>query len=157
MVNNTVIFLDLDGVVHPDDAGYLGSDDKVYGEDLFLFIGVLEKILSNYPTVKIVISSTWRLILPLKDIIEYFPESLRPRIIAVTSTLQWERYNAILEYVAKKSVKRYVILDDAKCDFPDDLPELIWCHSKLGIHEDRVQEELIARLNELTRFDVEAK
>ena len=71
-----ILFLDFDGVLHPD------------GGALFSRIGLLEKYLLQTPGVEIVISSSWREEQSIDELKNYFPMTIRDQIVDdVTPTL----------------------------------------------------------------------
>lgn len=70
-----VLFLDFDGVLHPDGAQV---------DQLFCRIPMLEEVLRRYPTVDVVISSSWREVHPLDEIQEYFSPDIGRRVIDIT-------------------------------------------------------------------------
>ena len=70
-----ILFLDFDGVTHPDpcDAG-----------QHFTQLPLIEEVLRPYPACKIVISSSWRVVHPLNEMRKFFAADMRPRVIGVT-------------------------------------------------------------------------
>ena len=70
-----ILFLDFDGVTHPDpcDAG-----------QHFTRLPLIEEVLRPYPACKIVISSSWRAVHPLDEMRTFFADDMRPRVIGVT-------------------------------------------------------------------------
>lgn len=56
---SVILFLDFDGVLHPEDAG---------PDDLFCHVGLLDQALQDLPQVQIVVSSTWRELHPLNEL-----------------------------------------------------------------------------------------
>lgn len=69
-----LLFLDFDGVLHPRAAG----------ENLFVHIPRIERVLSDFPAVQVVISSSWREVTPLHELQAIFSEGMRLRIIGTT-------------------------------------------------------------------------
>lgn len=70
-----IIFLDFDGVLHPDGVG------------LFSRLPLLESFLSRMPEAEIVVSSTWREDHTLDELRQFFSPELRQRISGVTPSL----------------------------------------------------------------------
>ncbi|MBV6322149.1 HAD domain-containing protein [Duganella violaceipulchra] len=74
-----LLFLDIDGVLHPH---------VVYDQGLLLtHRPALEAVLRALPVVDIVISSTWRTTRTLAELRALFSEDIAPRIVSVTP--QW--------------------------------------------------------------------
>ena len=76
-----VVFLDFDGVVHPE-----GLQDS---SQLFCRLPLIEEVLREFQIVEIVISSAWRLEYrePVQAVIElraHFSADIAPRILGVT-------------------------------------------------------------------------
>ena len=75
-----VLFLDVDGVLHPEPA---------FSKDAFCRLPLVEGILRDFPMVEIVISSSWRLDWKYEDesIVQmrrHFSSDIAPRVIGVT-------------------------------------------------------------------------
>ena len=70
-----ILFLDIDGVLHPDPPQ---PDQRLRS------LPRLVAVLQDFPLVEIVISSLWREHLSLDQLRELFPLDLRKRIIDVT-------------------------------------------------------------------------
>ena len=76
-----VVFLDFDGVVHPE-----GLQDS---SQLFCRLPLIEEVLREFQIVEIVISSAWRLEYrePVQAVIElraHFSADIAPRVVGVT-------------------------------------------------------------------------
>lgn len=83
----SILFLDFDGVLHPDRA----SVDR-----FFCHLELLEKWLRDRPDVEVVISSSWREAHPIEELRGFFSEDVRPRILGATPNLKhddWEQYD----------------------------------------------------------------
>jgi len=75
---NCILFLDFDGVTHPDSCRK---------ESFFCQLPLIENVLREYQHVDIVISSSWRYELRLPELQAYFSPDIRSRIIDVTPSL----------------------------------------------------------------------
>lgn len=76
-----VIFLDIDGVLHP----LFPRKDRPAEESVLLaYLPRLASVLRDFPTVSVVISSTWRLKRSLSELQKLFPDDLQNRIIGST-------------------------------------------------------------------------
>lgn len=73
-----VLFLDIDGVLHPDGCP---------PEQHFCQLGNLEQVLRDHPAVRVVISSAWRLAVPLGRIRSHFSKDMRRRVVGVTRSI----------------------------------------------------------------------
>lgn len=85
-----VVFLDFDGVTHPEDTNSKNQ--------LFCRLPLIEEALRQYPRVEIVISSAWRLQWPSPTVAtlelrQHFSEDIAPRVVGVTPNhvhLNWK-------------------------------------------------------------------
>ena len=73
--HNPVLFLDFDGVLHPVHA---------QADQLFTAIPLLELVLREFPNLDVVVSSSWREVHPLDELLEYFSADIRSRFIGIT-------------------------------------------------------------------------
>ncbi len=71
-----ILFLDFDGVLHPEPC--------YQQEELFCRLHILESVLYDFPSVEVVISSTWRDTRTLAELKNLFSVDIAPRIIDVT-------------------------------------------------------------------------
>lgn len=79
---NPVLFLDFDGVLHPEPS---------LSKDFFSQLPLLEAVLRQYPTVDIVISSAWRLdwvgsanSVAVEQLRRHFSTDVAARVVGVT-------------------------------------------------------------------------
>ncbi|MCU1775210.1 HAD domain-containing protein [Pseudomonas sp. 13B_3.2_Bac1] len=80
-----IIFLDIDGVLHP----LFPRKDRPGKESApFAYLPRLSAILRDYPDTHVVISSTWRVNRTLKELKALFPLDLQDRIIGSTPVLE---------------------------------------------------------------------
>ncbi|WRL44940.1 HAD domain-containing protein [Aromatoleum evansii] len=80
------VFLDYDGVLHPD-AVYREGERIVLRTDgfrLFEWTDVLEDLLTPYPALQIVLSTSWARVLGFDTVRSHLPESLRRRVVGAT-------------------------------------------------------------------------
>jgi len=144
-----ILFLDFDGVLHP-----LFTRPELPPEESwpFCYLPRLAAVLRDYPSVEIVISSTWRLQRDLEQLREPFPDDLRPRVIGTTPHLfDDERFGArqreALHWLAHhRPGSPWIALDDLRTCWPAD-DRLVWCDD--GFRE-REEVELRLRLGELS-------
>lgn len=75
---NCILFLDFDGVMHPEPCPKAS---------FFCQLPLIEAVLRLHPQVEVVISSTWRYDHTLPELQAYFSPDIRPRVIGVTPTV----------------------------------------------------------------------
>ena len=75
---NCILFLDFDGVTHPDPC----RKEEFFGQ-----LPLIENVLREYRQVDIVISSSWRYDHSLPELQAYFSSDMRARVIDVTPTV----------------------------------------------------------------------
>ena len=161
---NHILFLDFDGVLHPD-AVYLsrqGPTLKADGE-LFMWAPILVQILTDFPTVSLVLSTSWVRHLGHKRALSYLPRKLQDRVIGATwhssmakdwiDANQWDgtsRYNQICRYAARAKLHQWVALDDDVQGWAEESAQhLISCTPALGLSSSQTQIELQYRLREI--------
>ncbi|KWT97705.1 MULTISPECIES: HAD domain-containing protein [unclassified Variovorax] len=139
-----ILFLDFDGVLHPEGEGHLPND----GTD-FCFLPRLEALLREFPHVRIVISSMWRERLSLDELREFFSPDIGPRIIGATPLpkrdnagyVHARREGEICEWLAANGgvEQPWVALDDAEWQFDRHVNRLVACGSFVGFDDDATQ------------------
>lgn len=131
-----ILFLDFDGVLHPEGEGHLPSDDTA-----FCFLPDLEALLREYPHVRIVISSSWRERLSFEALLAPFAADIRPRILGVTPPRGTgiphpfaHREGEILAWLHSHGAadEPWVALDDAEWQFDRHQDQLVVCGSFVG-------------------------
>ncbi|HXY22312.1 MAG TPA: HAD domain-containing protein, partial [Burkholderiaceae bacterium] len=71
-----ILFLDFDGVLHPDPC----PDQS----RLFENAARLADALQKFPEVGIVLSTSWRNVRPENELLDPLPASLRARVLGIT-------------------------------------------------------------------------
>ena len=140
----TIIFIDIDGVLHPDGTARLepvGDELRVVGEGLFRWAPLLWDAIAAHD-VGLVIHSTWRFNHTVDELKAYFPEASRSRIIGVTG--RGGRHDSIIEYADQHAIARYLVLDDMPHEFPPGWPCLVSCDGAIGISDRKVLAAVIA-------------
>lgn len=163
-----ILFVDYDGVLHPDAVFRENGRPVLRSEgSLFMWSGYLEEALEPHPDVEIVISSSWCRVLGFNRARKFLPMSLQRRVIGGTwhSSLErrtiggfkvpltwWDkatRYQQIMRYVRTKRVERWLAIDDDDEGWAlIDIKRLILTDSHLGISAPGVLSQLAARLAE---------
>lgn len=141
-----LIFLDFDGVLHPDFC----SDS-----DYFCWMDNLETALHSFPNTKIVISSSWREHHTLNSLQQLFPSSLREKIIGVTPVMYDKSYVTggreleILLWLQQEQCEHesWIAIDDTLNLFDLHANQVMECDSMVGLDESATQ-QLIQLLNQ---------
>lgn len=127
-MQNPIIFLDFDGVLHPGLAGTL-----IY-RDLF------SEFLAKHAAVRVVFSTSWRLNYPFLELRSLFPTELRSRFLGITPN-HGNGYGPIRENEinawrsANNHLGRWVALDDEATLFSSGCPNLVLCESIRGLRK----------------------
>ena len=139
-----ILFLDFDGVLHP-------SPNKITTE--FSKLPLFEDWLRNHPSVRVVISSSWREVMSIEILKAIFSYDLQERIFDKCPVLPFDenetfwRYNEILEWIKLNNYDgQWIALDDASSAFPEKLPQLVACKQSVGLTKhvlDRLTEKLL--------------
>ncbi len=131
------IFLDIDGVVRP-----LTNDP--YDLDSYC-IKCLERIVLENPSVNLVITSSWKLGLTLKEIRNYFPKSIAGKIVGVTPELRnkpkFYRQKEAMLYLKKagKEDTTWVAIDDDDSAYNKNRCRLLLTDSDNGLDDESVE------------------
>lgn len=129
-----LIFLDIDGVLHPTE-----TTDKAAA---FCHRPVFEAFLREQPDVDVVFSTSWRLLKDLNALRAHFSEDVRHRFIGVTPYLEDEvseeaRSKEILAWMYRyrqtNPGRGFVALDDDASHFPPDCFWLLLCDPQQGL------------------------
>jgi hypothetical protein len=128
-----VIFLDFDGVLSP-----VGGDAAVLP---FVWLPILEQLLTPWPDVMLAVHSTWRYLYRPNELGELLG-SLGSRFIGAAP--RGPRAESILWFLQLNPViTSYLVLDDAPSEFPADFPgSLVICEPLRGISAPEVQAQI---------------
>ena len=121
----TIIFLDLDGVVH--SFGH-------YSTEKFVYLPRIEGVLRDFPETCIVICSDWRKNTAWSEILSIFADDIRPRVIGATPVFTSKDYHTGLRYAEAQAFlkdnqldpERWIALDDFDDNWIVD-PRVIVC------------------------------
>ena len=148
-----ILFLDFDGVLHPD-AVYLERGRPVLRSEgaLFMWAGHLVEALASNPDVRIVLSTSWARALRFTRARDRLPAELRARVIGATwhSSMAtdaehrplgretwWDtstRYQQIRRYVDRAGLTDWIAVDDHPEGWADtDFDRLVATDSNLGL------------------------
>lgn len=160
--NDRVLFLDFDGVLHPDDVyrTQSGLELRAPGQ-LMMHAGILVEILREFPQVKISLSTSWVRILGYRRARAALP----PELQALTVSSTWHsrmpkapfegydmqgRYQQIRAAVTRARLTNWLALDDDPFEsWPDHDRRLIRTDPDLGLSSVPNQEELRLKLRDI--------
>lgn len=132
-----VLYLDFDGVLHHGDV-YWSPRKGPYIEPrlkqkLFAYVDILEELLSPYPEVAIVLSTSWVLKYGCHGAAKRLPSNLRQRVVGATFHTRMNRENfdgasrgmQVWSDVYRRQPSDWLALDDDYLQWP------AWCREKL--------------------------
>lgn len=130
----TILFLDFDGVLHPQYDGAC-----VPQEQAFCHLPRLEAVLRDYLGVELVISSEWRRQLPLDALRARFSPDIAARIVGATPVAAFaalaRREAEILQWLAaagRAADAPWLALDDAIWQFDRHRDRVVACTPWVG-------------------------
>jgi hypothetical protein len=131
MAMKKLLFLDFDGVLHPNF-----SLEREYFSRMGYLLDALDGVIVN---VEIIISSSWRFQWPEDVLLQKLPKPLSSLVTGVTPMVEpgrHQRYREIQTYLSSRSDQlNWRALDDAANEFPEHCTELIGCDGRIGIDE----------------------
>jgi len=118
------LFVDYDGTLHAghgliDEAGQITLDT---GRPLFEFVQLLVDLLAPFPSVEIVLTTSWLQKLPEDKVIAYLPAELARRVVGTTQGRKARfsylregtgRTDIITCYAYGKRLKNWLAIDDS--------------------------------------------
>lgn len=142
---NCILFLDFDGVLHPDPCPK---------RDFFCQLPLIEGVLRTHKGVEIVISSSWRYDNSVDKLRSYFSPDVRDLVIGITPSVartnaegwippdllghhrewecrKWIRQNSLSE-------TPWLAIDDVPEWFVPDCPNLLVTQSAYGFQPEQV-------------------
>ncbi|MBF8776288.1 HAD domain-containing protein [Pseudomonas fulva] len=157
--HDCVLFLDFDGVLHPDAAFRTrrGIELRAPGA-LMMHSGILYDILRDYPRLKISLSTSWVRILGFAKARAALPPELQERAVSSTwhSDMRetahegydiFTRYQQICGAVTRSGITRWIALDDdPQFSWPERDTRLVRCDPHLGLGSEFTQLELRTKL-----------
>ncbi|MFL9888240.1 HAD domain-containing protein [Paraburkholderia agricolaris] len=161
------LFVDYDGTLHAghgliDEAGQITLDT---GRPLFEFVQLLVALLAPYPSVEIVLTTSWLQKLPADKVISYLPAELARRVVGTTQGRK-PRFSYLLDgtgrtdiiicYAFGKRLKHWMALDDSVYGVdhfgrePGELAQnFVLLDSMLGISDKGAQQRILEWLVEV--------
>ena len=135
-----IIFLDIDGVLHPEHI-----DEPTPVDEVFCHLPRFEAVMRDFPAVRIVISSMWRYDFSLDELKARFSPDIAARIIGTTpltdrtdiTYLPARRENEILDWLADSGCEAtpWLALDDAVWQFDQHVNRLVPCTWYIGLDD----------------------
>ena len=150
---NCILFLDFDGVTHPDPCSK---------EAFFCQLPLIEDVLREYKHVDVVISSSWRYDHRLTELQAYFSQDIRTLVIDVTPSVArtddegWMPRHLLQhhrEWECRKWMRQHrpleapwLAIDDMADWFLPDCANLLTTQSRCGF-----QPEQVSKLREMLK------
>ncbi|KFE52123.1 HAD domain-containing protein [Pseudomonas syringae] len=121
-----ILFLDFDGVLHPDEVYITKTGPKLRSAgELFMWADLLDQLLYDFPAVRIVLSTSWVRHIGFSKAKKRLPLRIQVRVVGSTwhssmerelsDVIWWDqatRHDQIARYVARSGVTQWVALDD---------------------------------------------
>lgn len=140
--SSDLLFLDIDGVLHPVETDYS------FSSRFFSHLPLLEELLREFRSVEVVISSDWRLAESVEQLQRYFSEDIQHRIIGATPHLdpdvavQHRRQQEIQAWLEGngRGDAEWVALDDWTPSFEAGFARLVLTDPRQAFDQDSAQE-----------------
>ena len=121
-----ILFLDVDGVLHP----FLERSEA----QVFCYLPRLEHDMREFPALQNEITGTQRAVMPLALLVQRFAPDIAARIVGTTSIIEIlnagdvaaSRHREILVYLSGSDT-HWLALDDDASLFPSGCAELVLC------------------------------
>lgn len=160
-----ILFLDFDGVLHPDSAYLVKGRPTLKGDGaLFMWAPLLVDVLADCPKVQIVLSTSWARELSFSRARRWLPDPIRARVIGSTwhsamkfqadgfrlAQTWWDaatRYEQIKRYANRAGLVDWVAVDDQPEGWgADDREKLVHTCGDTGLSDAAVLALLAVRL-----------
>lgn len=159
-----VLYLDFDGVLHPDAAYFSykrGIELRAPGHSLFENMAILETILSPHPELAIVLSTSWVYAKDFKYAKERLSPSLQAHVIGATfhrrhhDLYQFRllsRGQQMLNDLLRRKPDYWLSIDDHVEDWPAAAGYVVSCDGQLGLQcpdtQNRLREALTVMMKQ---------
>jgi len=156
-----IVFLDFDGVLHPDEAYWYRKrgivlktanlPDQFQHLDLFCYTEILVDALDGFDDAQIVLSTSWVQALGYSRTLKRLPDVLQRRVIGATyhsrHTPRWNdqtRFQQIMENVSYRGlVSDWIAVDNDDEGWPDSQRDrLVHTDDYRGLADPAVLEQL---------------
>jgi hypothetical protein len=149
----TIVFLDFDGVLHPYAPW---PHDEVVQARYFAFLPRFERVIRDFPNVRIVVASDWRLHHTFQALREFFSPDIRARVIGTTalerptSDAPGQRQLQAEQFLRDRGLlgTPWIAVDDTSTNYEPDAG-LVLCRDCFGADEEAHLRELLTRLSRL--------
>ena len=144
---NCILFLDFDGVTHPDPCREV---------EYFRQLPLIENVLRDHRQLDVVISSSWRYDHTIHEMRDRFSPDIRSRVIDVTPSVTRTDYEGWIpphllqhhrEWECRKWIRQHcpldtpwLAIDDAAEWFTPECAHLLTTKSEFGFHPEQVLE-----------------
>jgi hypothetical protein len=149
-----LLFLDFDGVLHPEFVPGISVGRYRTNTDYFSCLAAFEAVVRKHPSLQIVISSTWRARRSLDELRAFFSHDIARRIIDVTPQLQGTKGNRQREIEAWMMqhhwTGKWLAIDDRPLMFDEDCSNVFFTETLIGLDADAAA-ALDARLSGIER------
>lgn len=162
LIEDPVLYLDYDGVLHPDEAYRVRGRIVLCceGMSLFEFAPLLAQHLEPYPDLRIILSTSWVRVLSFNEARAWLPDALASRVIGATwhsamNQFWWHslsRYQQVSLHAKRHRIARWLAIDDDTQGWPDDSREqLVHTDPMLGIATPDTRAMLLRKLEDLSK------
>lgn len=152
-----VVYLDYDGVLHSDEVYWYRKQGIVVKGDhkLFAAADILESILTPYPELQIVLSTTWVRVLTYYKAAKRLSPDLRNRLRGATwhsgMNLAWwntlTRYEQIANHASRHAIVCWLAIDNDANGWPlAESRHLVRTKDSIGLLEGTAQRDLERKL-----------
>ena len=161
-----ILFLDFDGVLHPDEVWLTNGRLKLEGDGhLFMWAGLLADVLNDFPSIQIVLSTSWARQFGYSRAKKHLPPGLRNRVIGATwhssmgkqdglnrphAVTWWDaatRYEQIKRYAVRAKQTDWIAIDDQPEGWrADDRDKLVQTNSDTGLSDPAMVALLVSHL-----------
>lgn len=137
-----VIFLDIDGVLHLEFIPGSTPGKVRVNTEHFTHLANFEAVVSDFPGIDIVISSSWRINHSLDELRNNFSNDIAYRIIGVTPVVPTRtlarRELEIKQWLAHagRSGERHLAIDDWPPLFSQEFDSLFWVNPETAFDAD---------------------
>jgi hypothetical protein len=161
-IESPVLYLDFDGVLHPDEVYRIRGRIILQcdGMNLFEWAPLLAEHLEPYPDLRIILSTSWVRVLSFSEARAWLPDSLASRVIGATwhsaMDKHWwinlSRYQQVSLHAKRHRITRWLAIDDDTQGWPDGgRGQLVHTDSLLGIATPATQALLRRKLEDLSK------
>jgi hypothetical protein len=157
-----ILYVDFDGHLHSAEVYRYRTPPIIRlrsaDHSLFENCGILESLLAPYPTLRIVLSTSWVRTFDFDFAKSQLTSSLQARVIGATwhsklptarYFVELSRYTQILDDVKRRNPRAWLAVDDDNEGWPsDEIRHLAWMPADLGLADPTAQAHLKDRLME---------